>query len=111
VFAWTVLLLVSPATLWLWTLLAHLVRRAGSDLAASPTQGASEAQRKQTTGRASAEGLPVVAVERRGAARRLRRRRTALVSGHSAATIAARAQRVTVAREAVPMAKEPTASH
>jgi cell division protein FtsN len=111
VLAWTVLVLVFPAALWLWALVGHLVRRTRSDLAASPTQGASEAQREQTHGRASAEGLPVLAVECRGVATRLRRRRVALDPGRSAAALAAPAHRVAVAREAVPMAKEPAAQH
>jgi hypothetical protein len=111
VVAWTVLLLVFPAALWQWTRVAHLVRRTGSDLAASPTQGASEAQREQTHRRASAEGLPVLAVERRGVATRLHRRRVALDPARSAAALTAPAHRVAVAREAVPMAKEPAAQH
>jgi hypothetical protein len=111
VVAWTVLLLVFPAALWLWTLVAQLVRRTGSDLAAAPTQGASEAQREQTHRRVSAEGLPVLAVERRGVATRLRRRPIALDPGRSAAALAAPAHRVALAREAVAMAKEPAAQH
>jgi hypothetical protein len=111
VVAWTLVLLLFPAALWLWTLMAHLVRRTGSDLAASPTQGASEAQREQTHRRASAEGLPVLAIERSGVATRLRRCRVALDPGRSAAALAAPAHRVALAREAVPMAKEPAAQH
>jgi hypothetical protein len=111
VVAWTVVLLLFPAALWLWTLIAHLVRRTGSAFASSPTQGTSESQRKQSHRGASAEGLPVLAIERSGEATRLRRRRVPLDPGRSAAALAAPAHRVAVAREAVPMAKEPAAQH
>jgi hypothetical protein len=111
VVAWTVVVLLLPAALRLWTLMAHLVRRTGSAFASSPTQGTSESQRKQSHGRASAEGLPVLAVKRGGVATRLRRRRVALDPLRSAAALAAPAHRVAVAREAVSMAKEPAAQH
>jgi hypothetical protein len=111
VVAWTVLGLVFPFALWLGKLVAHLVRRTGSDLAPSLSQGASEAQREQSHRRASAEGLPILTVERRGVATRLHRRRVALGPARSAPALTAPAHHVAVAREAVPMAKEPAAQH
>jgi hypothetical protein len=62
VVAWTVVLLLLPAVLWLWTLMAHLVRRTGSAFASASTQGTNESQRKQSHRRPPAEGLPVLAV-------------------------------------------------
>jgi hypothetical protein len=52
--AWTVVLLLFPAALRLWTLMAHLVRRNGSAFAFSPTQGTNEAKRKHSNRCASA---------------------------------------------------------
>jgi hypothetical protein len=109
--AWTVVLLLFPAALWLWTLMAHLVRRNGSALASSPTQGTNGAKRKQSNRRASADGLPVLAVKRGGVATRLRRRRVPRDPGRAAAALAAPAQRFSAAREAAPMGKKAAAQH
>jgi hypothetical protein len=109
--AWTVVLLLFPAALWLWTLMAHLVRRSGSAFASSPPPGTNEAKRKQSNRCASAEGLPVLALKRSGAARRMRGRRVPLDRERSAAALAAPAQRVAVARETAPMAKKAAAQH
>jgi hypothetical protein len=97
--AWTVVLLLFPAALRLWTLMAHLVRRNVSAFASSATQGTNEAKRKQSSECPSAKRLPVLAVKRGGAAARLRRRRVPPEPGRSAAGLAAPAQRGAVARK------------
>jgi hypothetical protein len=111
VLGWTALLLVMPGALWLWTLAAHGVRRARSGLAASPAQGMSQADWKQSQRRAPAEGLSVLAVEDGGVPARVRRRRVSLLPGRPASTPTMPAHRVAVAREAISMSQEPAAQH
>src|SRR5438270_7488672 len=105
------MLVVIPGALWLWTLAAHLARRAGSGLAASSAQGTSQAEWKQSQRRAPAEGLSVLAVEDGGVATRVRRRRVPLLPPRPASAPAVPAHRVAVAREAVSMSQEPAAQH
>lgn len=109
--AWTVLLLLTPGALLLWTTSSRLARRRRSALVSTPAQRTSQPEWNQAKRRASADVLTILAVEGRGIALRVRRRRIALGSARPAAALTAPAHRVRVAPEAIAMAQETTAQH
>jgi hypothetical protein len=110
VLAWTMLLLLAPGALWLWTRCRTLATRAGSR-GAPAAKRPRDPQREQAQRSAPAEVLPVLAVERRRIPPRVLRGRVTLAALRPAATLTLPAHELRFAPEAETVAEKPAAQH